>query len=82
MLTELKINFENFLNRSSVNFMFVDGYSGIGKTSFAREMIREFNDLHNGETSVLLTQTPYIDNEREVYTLIIERGNGILQKYA
>jgi tRNA uridine 5-carbamoylmethylation protein Kti12 len=45
--------------------MFVDGYTGIGKTSFAKETIREFNNLHIGETSVLLTQAPYIDNERE-----------------
>ncbi|MBA2939825.1 AAA family ATPase [Paenibacillus sp. CGMCC 1.16610] len=65
MFTDLKLEFEKFLNHSFANFMFVDGVSGMGKTSFAKETINEFNNLHKGETSVLLTQAPYIDNERE-----------------
>lgn len=48
MLTDLKMNFEKFLNHSSANFMFVDGSTGIGKTTFAKEQIREYNNLHMG----------------------------------
>lgn len=78
MLTDLKMNFEKFLNHSSDNFMFVDGYTGIGKTSIAKETIREFNNLHVGETSVLLTQAPYINSERQFIISLLREEKAIL----
>ncbi|MEK3917968.1 hypothetical protein [Paenibacillus sp. FSL H7-0331] len=65
MFTDLKQSFEKLINHSPANFMFVDGSTGIGKTTFARELIRESKYLNTDETSIILTQAPYIDNERE-----------------
>lgn len=65
MFTDLKQSFEKFINHSPASFMFVDGSTGIGKTTFAKELISEFKYLNTDETPVILTQAPYIDNERE-----------------
>ena len=53
--------------------------TGIGKTTFAKEQIREYNNLHNGETSVQLTQAPYIDSERE-FILSLLREEMVFHK--
>ncbi|OCT12603.1 hypothetical protein A8709_32855 [Paenibacillus pectinilyticus] len=76
MFTDLKQSFEKFINHSQANFMFVDGSTGIGKTTFAKELIRELN---SDETSVIYTQAPYIDNERE-FILSLLREEMIFYK--
>jgi Cdc6-like AAA superfamily ATPase len=66
MFTDLNLNFDNFLNKSAAHFMFVDGYTGVGKTTFAKQLLKEFKSIKNeGKGSVVLTQAPYIDSERE-----------------
>jgi Cdc6-like AAA superfamily ATPase len=70
MFTYLKLSFENFLNSSSACFMFVDGYTGIGKTLFAKEILKDFNVSSNGEVKAL--QAPYIYSEREFISSLFE----------
>lgn len=79
MFTELKQSFEKFIIHSPANFMFVDGSTGVGKTTFARGLIRDFNNSNTDETSVIITQAPYIDNERE-FILSLLREEMLLYK--
>lgn len=71
MINKLKSEFENFYNASS-NFMFVDGYSGIGKSLFAKQICEDINRI-NGDISAVLTNVSSRGSGKEFITSLIRR---------
>lgn len=71
MFSNLKSEIENFYT-SLADFMFVDGYSGIGKSLFAKQICEDINRI-TIVSSAVLTNVPSSGSEKEFIISLLRR---------
>ncbi|NOU74710.1 AAA family ATPase [Paenibacillus sp. LMG 31458] len=71
MFNNLKSEIENFYT-SPADFMFVDGYSGIGKSLFAKQICEDINRV-TIVSSAVLTNVPSSGSEKEFIIALLRK---------